>query len=146
MDQPLSAPAERPSTTKRRSSNTRITDGANATRQIAIIRLWKTKRSLTRLAITPGKVMNSARLLRIKGISRSFQATMKTIAPYDANAGVDSGNVTRRKAPKREQPSIRAASSSSRGTRSEIGRKDHHAVGQQETGQRDDDAPNRVEQ
>ena len=53
-------------------------------------------------------------VLRIRGISRSFQATMKTIAPYDASAGVDSGKVTRRKAPKREQPSMRAASSSSR--------------------------------
>ena len=115
-DHPFIAPAERPSTTKRRSSSTRTTDGASAIRQIAIIRLWKTKRSLTRLAITTGRVMNSARLLRINGIKRSFQATMKTIAPYDASAGVDSGKVTRKKAPKREQPSMRAASSSSRGT------------------------------
>ena len=33
-DQPFIAPAERPSTTKRRSSNTKITDGASAIRQI----------------------------------------------------------------------------------------------------------------
>src|ERR1700674_3390071 len=79
--QPFRPPTESPSTTNRRSSMTRSTEGASASRQIAIIRLKKTCTSPTRLAITTGRVMNSARLLRISGISRSFHEITNTMAP-----------------------------------------------------------------
>src|SRR5438093_8327188 len=47
--------------------------------------------------------------------SRSFQASTNANSATVTIAGVDSGSTTRQRAPSREQPSIKAASSSSTG-------------------------------
>lgn len=63
-----------------------------------------------------GNVINSLELINIKGSKNSFQFVKKVKMVTVANAGFESGSIICKKIRKREQPSIRAASSNSAGT------------------------------
>ena len=65
---------------------------------------------------TTGSVIASGRLTTMSGIRSSCQEMMNMIAAHAARPGVARGSTIRQNAPKRVQPSMRAASSSSAGS------------------------------
>jgi hypothetical protein len=65
--------------------------------------------------------MSSGRFTTMSGMSSSCQEMTKRMTPQAARPGVARGRRTRRKAVKRVQPSILAASSSSDGSEAKYG-------------------------
>ncbi len=83
---------------------------------MAIMMVKNRNLSLHRLARRTGMAMTSGRVEMIDGITSSFQERMNMMTPQEAIPGAESGRIIRRKAWIRLQPSMRAASSRSRGS------------------------------
>src|SRR3990172_5975232 len=114
---PLTAPFARPRMRYRCASRAKIKTGINTNVPDAAMRPHNTDLLVINEVMIIGSV-RAPRPVRITAYKNSFQQYRKARMAVAAIPGIASGRLTRTNAPKREQPSIMAASSSSTGTSS----------------------------